>query len=135
MSFSNSNEIADNSDTKLEDVEKATSANNSKNFFKKIAQELIASKKKTDDYTCWIADNNLITFSTLINSSEWYEYHNGYIVNYFQLVENKLPNEVIIYSSKMNLYYKIGPESLSYSRSLDGNYSLLYNGFWLTNSG
>lgn len=102
----------------------------SSNNFKKVVHELITSKKNT-----WIADNNLITFSTVINSNEWYEYHNGFIVNHFELVENKQLNEVIIYSSKMKLYYKIGPDSLSFSRSLEDNYVPLYNGFWLTNNG
>lgn len=80
----------------------------------------------------WMADNNEISFSTTINSDEWYEYNNGFIVNYFEFVESKQSNIVVLYNSKMDLYYKLGPKSLTYSHSLNDNYALLYNGFWLS---
>ena len=82
----------------------------------------------------WIADNHEITFSSTTNT-EWYEYHHNFIVNYFEFVQRTQPNEIVIYSSRMDLYYKLGPKSLTYSKSLKGNYVLLYNGFWLKENG
>ena len=83
----------------------------------------------------WLADNNEISFSTAVNSAEWYEYNNGFIVNYFEFVESKQSNIIVLYNTRMDLYYKLGPKSLTYSQTLNGNFSLLYNGFWLSSDG
>ncbi len=82
-------------------------------------------------FTHWITQDGKVLFLTK-NKEIWFEIVNGNRKNTYESVQHDIKShETIIYNSKTDMYYKLNPTSISYSDSVSGQYTPLYNGSWI----